>query len=91
MKVEQAEAIYRQLRLGARDPPQAHRAAPGQPGHSPPRALALSRRQFLRTSGAALLGASVGVAPGSRLRPSRLVAAPGDHEPIPIPGAAHQS
>jgi len=86
MKVEQAEAIYRQLKLGARDPPQAHRAALGQPGHSPPWAQALSRRQFLRTSGAALLGASMGIAPGSRLWPSRLAAAPGDYEPVPIPG-----
>lgn len=46
----------------------------------------MPRRQFLKKTGAVLLGASLGTAFGSKIWPARLAAAHGDHEPVPIPG-----
>jgi hypothetical protein len=82
MKYEQAEAIYRRLEASRGEALQPYRAAPGRVGQSRSWKQALSRRQFLRISGAAVLGTAL----GSHLWPSHLVAAHGTHEPVPIPG-----
>jgi len=46
----------------------------------------MSRRQFLKRTGAALLGATLGTVLGSKIWPLRLASAHNDHEPVPIPG-----
>jgi hypothetical protein len=86
MKLEQVEAMYRRLKLGGRNSPRLSRPAPGHAGHSHFGRQALSRRQFLRTTGTAVLGAGLGTASGSKLWSSPLAVAPGPYEPIPIPG-----
>jgi len=80
MKFKQAESIYRRMELSGQEPLRRYRA------DSRSWERALSRRQFLRTSGGALLGAGLGSALGSKLWPSRMAAAHGAHQPVPIPG-----
>jgi hypothetical protein len=46
----------------------------------------MSRRQFLKTAGATVLGAGLGAALGSRIWGTRTAFAHGSHEPVPIPG-----
>jgi hypothetical protein len=86
MKYEQAEAIYRRLKLSTRDSLWPYRAASGHADHARFSERVLSRRQFLRATGTALLGASLGTASGPKLWSSRLVAGHGTYEPVPIPG-----
>ena len=46
----------------------------------------MSRRQFLKSAGATLLGAGLGAAFGSSIWPTHVASAHGSHEPVPIPG-----
>jgi len=46
----------------------------------------MSRRQFLKTAGATVIGAGLGTALGSRLWSTNPAYAHGSHEPVPIPG-----
>jgi hypothetical protein len=86
MRREQAEAMYRRLKLSGWDSSRLSHPAPPHAGHSHSWRQALSRRQFLRTTGTALLGAGLGTASGSKLWSSPLASAPSAYEPIPIPG-----
>jgi hypothetical protein len=46
----------------------------------------MSRRQFLKRTGAVLLGATLGTALGSKIWPVSLASAHNNHEPVHIPG-----
>lgn len=52
------------------------------------RGLGMTRRQFLKRTGAVLLGATLGTALGSKIWPLHLAAAHNDHEPVHIPGGS---
>ena len=57
-----------------------------RPGLTQAGGAVMSRRDFLRTAGAVLLGASLGTALSSKLWQPRLVSAHSASDPVPIPG-----
>ena len=63
-----------------------YQACDGQESAEVSGTLVMSRRQFLKRSGALVLGATLGSALGSKIWPLRLAAAHNDHEPVHIPG-----
>jgi hypothetical protein len=64
----------------------AYSQADGQADSTLVGGTAITRRQFLRTAGAVLLGATVGTVFSSKLWPPSLASAHGLHDPVHIPG-----